>query len=285
MAQTLRLTSLTLVMPLSVAATMSQCSRAVTKWVALVGIVAQPVEQLGESPLVRVDAAAPLDAFEAELMSLAGDLFGFSEGAVVAPEVVVVERLKVLADGNDAGAGGVEGDGGNIGAVDAGGVENVARGGGEGGHLVGVRLGGVVGIFAAAMQRVGGRGGADGAFAAVNESDANAECAEIDAGNDSHNDEASSKRLLIRRPEYTKELRNEGTGERGSMVDNFRAGLGFAVFTLAAKTKTLREWGTQVGGYFFSPGRMEVNFDMSPDFGAGEAAAGLAGEDAAEGLA
>ena len=54
-------------MPQSVAATMSQCSSAVTKLGALVGVVAQPVQQLGEAPLVRVDAAAPVDAFEAEL--------------------------------------------------------------------------------------------------------------------------------------------------------------------------------------------------------------------------
>ena len=31
---------------------------------ALVGVVAEPVQELGEAPLVRVDAAAPLDGFE-----------------------------------------------------------------------------------------------------------------------------------------------------------------------------------------------------------------------------
>ena len=51
MAQMLRGTCAGSVMPQSTAATMSQCSSAVTKRVALVGIVAQPVQQLGEAPL------------------------------------------------------------------------------------------------------------------------------------------------------------------------------------------------------------------------------------------
>ena len=76
--------------------------------VALVGVVAEPVEELGESPLVGVDAAAPLDGFEMFAVGEFGDLLRFFLGAVVAPEVVVVERLEIFADGDDAGAGGVE---------------------------------------------------------------------------------------------------------------------------------------------------------------------------------
>ena len=83
---------------------------------------------------------------------------------MIAPEVVLVERLEVFADRNDAGAGGVESNGGNFSAIDAGGLKHIARGGDEGGHLVGVGLGGVIGIFATAMQRIGGRGGSDGAL-------------------------------------------------------------------------------------------------------------------------
>ena len=52
------------VMPQRVAATMSQCSRAVAKRGALFGVVAQPVEQLGQAPLGGVDAAAPIDGCE-----------------------------------------------------------------------------------------------------------------------------------------------------------------------------------------------------------------------------
>ena len=115
MAQTLRLTLAGSVTPHSVAATMSQCSKAEAKLVAFVGIVAQPVEEFGEAPLVRVDAAAPLDGFE-----VFGDgrvaviCLGFGVGAMIAPEVVVVEGLQVGVDGDDAGAGGVERDGGDV---------------------------------------------------------------------------------------------------------------------------------------------------------------------------
>jgi hypothetical protein len=168
---------------------------------ALVGIMAQPVKQFGEAPLVGVDAAAPPDAFEAELVSFAGDEFGFFVGAMVAPEVVVVEGLEIGADGDDAGASGVEGHGGDGLAVDAGGGEDVAGGAGECCHLVGMGLGGEVGVFAAAMERVGGGCGADGAARAIDKSDAHAESAEINAGDDGHGPQTSEKTLSFRHPE------------------------------------------------------------------------------------
>ncbi len=60
------------------------------------GIVAEPVEELGPAPLGGVDAAAPVDPFEALAVVVGvgggGDLGGFPVGAVVAPEVVVCER-------------------------------------------------------------------------------------------------------------------------------------------------------------------------------------------------
>ena len=62
--------------------------------VALVGVVAEPVEQLGEAPLVRVDVAAPVDGFEVFGKGELGDLAGLLVGAVIAPEVVVVEGLR-----------------------------------------------------------------------------------------------------------------------------------------------------------------------------------------------
>ena len=144
------------------------------------------MQELGKSPLVGVDAAAPFDALKAELVGFAGNLLGLGKGAMIAPQVVFAERLQALADRNDARSRGVERDGGNVCSVHARGPERVPGGRGESGHLVGVRLRGVVGIFAAAMQRIRDRCGADGAFLAVNESDANTERAEIDAGDNGH---------------------------------------------------------------------------------------------------
>ena len=115
-----------------------------------------------------------------------GDLAGFVVGAVVAPEVVVVERLQVGVDGDDAGAGGVERDGGDLVAVDVGFGEDLARGADEGVHLVGVGLRGVVGVFAAAVERVLGGGGAEAAAAAVEQGYADAEGSEVYSSYDGH---------------------------------------------------------------------------------------------------
>src|ERR1700733_15151104 len=49
------------------------------------GIVAEPMQQLGESPLVRINTAAPLDGLEFLSVRQRGDLLRFFLGAVVAP--------------------------------------------------------------------------------------------------------------------------------------------------------------------------------------------------------
>ena len=95
-----------------------------------------------------------------------GDLGGFAPGAVVAPEVVVVDGVEVRVDRDHAGAGGVERDGLDGVAVDAGVLDGAVRGGGERGHVIGVALGGVVGIFLLAEQRVIGCSGAETALGA-----------------------------------------------------------------------------------------------------------------------
>ena len=85
MAQMLRFTLAGSVTPESVAATMSQCSSAVAKRCALLGIVPQPVQQLGEAPLVRVDVAAPVDGLEVFGERQLCDLAGLFVRAVIAP--------------------------------------------------------------------------------------------------------------------------------------------------------------------------------------------------------
>ncbi len=173
-------------MPARVAATMSQCSKAEANCDALTGVVAEPVEELGEAPLVGVDAAAPVDGLEVLGVGEGGDLGGFVLGAVVAPEVVVVERLHVLVDGDDGGAGGIEGDGGDGAGGDAGFGDDFAGGAGECGHLVVVGLGGLVGVFPVAFEWVLGDGGAEAAPVAVEQGDSDAQGSEIYACDDGH---------------------------------------------------------------------------------------------------
>jgi hypothetical protein len=115
-----------------------------------------------------------------------GDFGGFFPGAMVAPEVVVVERLEVGVDGNDAGSGGVERDGFDGRSVDAGVGDGGAHGGCQRVHVVGVALRGVVGVFFLAQQRILGHARAELAFGAVEQRHADAEGSEIDAGYDAH---------------------------------------------------------------------------------------------------
>ena len=119
-------------------------------------------------------------------MGAGSDLFGFGLGAMVAPEIVVVEGLEIFADGDDAGAGGVESDGSDAFAGDAGFLKDGAGGADKGLHLVVMRLGGEVGIFAAAVEWVLRGGGADGALLAVDEGYADTQGAEVYAGDDRH---------------------------------------------------------------------------------------------------
>ena len=69
---------------------------------ALVRIMPQPVQQFGESPLRGVNAAAPLDGVQLFLACQLRDLSRFLLGAMIAPEIVVIQRNQTLADRNHA---------------------------------------------------------------------------------------------------------------------------------------------------------------------------------------
>ena len=56
---------------------------------SLFRIVAQPMQQLGKAPLMRIDTAAPLNGFEVFFVRQRRDLLRLRGGAMVAPEVVL----------------------------------------------------------------------------------------------------------------------------------------------------------------------------------------------------
>ena len=66
---------------------------------ALLRIVAQPVQQLGESPLVGIHPAAPFDRFQVLGVGELGNLLRLALGAMVAPQIVVIERLHAASTG------------------------------------------------------------------------------------------------------------------------------------------------------------------------------------------
>jgi hypothetical protein len=125
---------------------------------AQLGVVAEPVQQLGPAPLRGVDAAAPVDSFEAgaavEGVGGAGDLRCLAGRAVVAPEIVFAQRDEAFADHDDAGAGGVERDGFDLVAIDAADAHRLVHGASERGHLVVVRLRLEVRVGGGVVQRI-----------------------------------------------------------------------------------------------------------------------------------
>src|SRR5262249_13636075 len=87
---------------------------------ALFRVVSQPVQQLGEAPFRRIDAATPVNCGKPFAMGGFGDFRGFGFGAMIAPEIVVVERPQTFVDGYDRGASGVESQSLDGGSLDAG---------------------------------------------------------------------------------------------------------------------------------------------------------------------
>ncbi len=69
---------------------------------AFFGIVAQPMQQLRKSPLRGINSAAPVDGLEFFAARGLGDQRRFAPGAVVAPQVILIEGLKFFADRNHA---------------------------------------------------------------------------------------------------------------------------------------------------------------------------------------
>ena len=87
-------------------------------------------------------------------MRPARDLGGLLPGAMVAPEVIVVERLQALAHGHDGRPRGVDAEALDGAAVDARRRNRPFHRLRQRGHVVGMTLRGVFRIFLLAMQRI-----------------------------------------------------------------------------------------------------------------------------------
>lgn len=83
-----------------------------------------------------------------------GNLCSLCLCPVITPEIILVERLKIFADRDHAGAGGIHGQRFHLIAANVCLLRRHARCLGQGAHLIGVRLCRVLGIVALAMQRV-----------------------------------------------------------------------------------------------------------------------------------
>src|SRR6266480_833217 len=124
-------------------------------------IVAKPMEKFRETPLRRIDAAAPVDGGEFFAVCGFGDFRSFGFGAVIAPQIIFIQRLEILAHRNDGRTCGVESNGKNLLGGDAGFPDDFASSGRQGAHVLFMRLRGVFGIFAFAMEGILCEGGSE----------------------------------------------------------------------------------------------------------------------------
>ncbi len=172
------------------------------KLVALLRIVPQPVQQLRESPLVRINTTTPIDPLESQLMRLLRNLLRFGKCAMIAPQVIFVQRLEVLAHWNHARSGRVERNCRNIGAIHTRALQHFARCRRQRRHLVSVSLRCIIRVFPLAVQRIRSRCRPNRAFLAVNKGYANTQCAKVDTSHNRHLNLTSGKRFLPRKPDY-----------------------------------------------------------------------------------
>src|SRR5690348_1207393 len=121
---------------------------------ALRWIVPQPVQEFGESPLRRINAAAPTNGFEMLALSHLRNLSGFRLSAVIAPQIIFAERLHACPNGNDGRTSRVERNGSYIFTTNTGLANSLLRRRDERAHVIGVRLSGKLRIFTLAMQRI-----------------------------------------------------------------------------------------------------------------------------------
>jgi hypothetical protein len=166
-------------MPQSTAAIMSQCSSAVKKSAALVGVVAQPVEQFRKAPLRRIRSAAPIDGLKLLLLSRPGDERRFPPGPVIAPQIIFAERLEPSANRNDARTGRVDGQRRDLTPGQLRRTQSALHRLGQRAQMVVVALGGVIGVRLQAMEGIFGDAGAESAAVGIHESNAHAQRSEV----------------------------------------------------------------------------------------------------------
>ena len=102
---------------------------------------------------------------------------------MIAPKVVVIERLKVFPNGNYRGTRRVQRDGANLVAGHPGFFHSLSRGRGQRFHVIRMRLRGKLGILPFAMERVLGKGGGQQAAFAIHQRNTHAQSPEVNASN------------------------------------------------------------------------------------------------------
>ena len=154
--------------------------------IPFIRIVSQPMQQLRESPFARVNAAAPPNRFQPLAMRGVGNLRRFALRAMIAPKVILVQRLHVLVDGNHRRARRIERNRLNLIAANARLLQDFAASRRQRAHVIFMRLRRVLRIFTLAVQRIFGDGRIQQPSLAVHQRNAHAQGSEIDSRNNRH---------------------------------------------------------------------------------------------------
>src|SRR5260370_1185677 len=142
---------------------------------SLGGIMPEPVQEFGEAPLRRINTAAPIDGRKLFAMRSLCDFRSLGLGAMIAPQVIVIERLEIFSDGNNGRTGRVQSDGQDLIGGSSGFPDGLACSCRQCAHVIFVRLRGAFGIFAFAMERIFSGGRSQQSPFAVNDGNTNAQ--------------------------------------------------------------------------------------------------------------
>ena len=144
------------------------------------------MQQLGKSPLRRINPAAPFNGFQLFAMRQFRDLRRFLLGPVVAPQVILVQWPHLIVDRDNAGAGSIQCNGLHLVTRNARGGHSFARRVRQRSHVIFVGLCREFRIFALAVQGILGNRGRQNPSFAVYDGDAHAERAEIHSCHNRH---------------------------------------------------------------------------------------------------
>ncbi len=153
---------------------------------AFLRVMAQPVQQFGKTPFRGIHAAAPIDSWKAGAVSRLGDQRGLAPGPVVAPEVVIVQRLQVFVHGDHARPGRVHRDRLDRFALHPRRCQGLLHRFHERPHVIGVALRGVVGIIPLSLQRDLANARTEPPALAVNDGNTHAQRAIVHPGYQCH---------------------------------------------------------------------------------------------------
>ena len=203
------------------------------EFAALNRIVAQPMQQLRESPLRGIHAAAPANRFQSLAVGQFRDFRSLGLRAVVAPQIIVVERRHLRIHRHDRRSRRVQRDRFHVFAPYSRFLQSLTRSRSQRAHVIFMRLRREFRVLAFAMQWIFGHRGFQRALLAVHDRNANTQCPEIYASNDRHRKRCPCSLILV--PMHVPaQVTNRGLNSQNSFAARAAGFDGFGFFPACA---------------------------------------------------